>query len=73
MKIMAVAPSGTINFEVGQPGAHRQEKLDFGFCAIKSIVFAMLAVEVILVFLIRHRLRVAWAVMLNRFGRKFHG
>jgi hypothetical protein len=50
-----------------------QEKLDFGFCAIKSIVFAMLAVEVILVFLIRHRLRVAWAAMLNRFGRKFHG
>jgi hypothetical protein len=50
-----------------------QEKLDFGFCTIKSIVFAMLVVEVILVFLIRHRLRIAWAVMLNRFGRKFDG
>ena len=39
-------------------------------CAIKSIVFAMLAVEVILVFLIRHRLQIVWAVMLNRTRRK---
>jgi hypothetical protein len=67
-----------MNFEVGQVLTHPQpsrwqERLDSGFCAIKFIAFAMLAVQVILVFLIGVRLRVAWAVMLNRFWGKCHG
>ena len=60
-----------------------QEKFDFIFCAIKSCVFAALAVEAILTFLIAIRMRAAWAVMLNRvtlaadrvgcLWSKFHG
>jgi hypothetical protein len=45
-----------------------QQKFDSVFCAIKFFVFAALAVEAILTFLIRLRLRAAWAVMLNRFA-----
>ena len=45
-----------------------QQKFDSVFCAIKFLVFAALAVKAILTFLIRLRLRAAWAVMLNRFA-----
>jgi hypothetical protein len=45
-----------------------QEKLSSSFCVIKYIVFAMLAVEAAVAFFIILRLRIAWAVMLNRFG-----
>lgn len=45
-----------------------QQKIDSVFCAIKLLVFAAVAVEAILSFLIRLRLRAAWAVMLTRFA-----
>jgi hypothetical protein len=48
-----------------------QEKLYSSFCVIKYIVFAMLAVEAALLFLMIVRLRIAWAVMLIRFGVSF--
>jgi hypothetical protein len=45
-----------------------QEKLYSSFCVIKYLILAMLGGEAIVAFLIMHRLRIAWAVMLNRFG-----
>jgi len=68
-----------MNFVVGDQGLIHplptswQEKLDSKFCAIKSIAFAILIVEVILVLLIRLRLRIAWAVVLNRVWDKLRG
>ena len=50
-----------------------QEKFSSSFCAIKYIVFAMLAVEAAVAFFIILRLRIAWAVMLAKFGSAFHG
>jgi hypothetical protein len=41
---------------------------DFSFCVIKYLILAMLGVEAALAFFIILRLRIAWAVMLNRFG-----
>jgi hypothetical protein len=45
-----------------------QVNLSSSFSVIKYIVFAMLAVEAAVAFFIILRLRIAWAVMLNRFG-----
>jgi hypothetical protein len=49
-----------------------QEKIYSGFFVIKYIVFAMLVVEAAVAFIIILRLRIAWAVMLNRFGGECH-
>jgi hypothetical protein len=46
-----------------------QEKLYSSFCVIKYLILAMLGVEAIVAFLIMLRLRIAWAVTLNRFIR----
>jgi hypothetical protein len=46
-----------------------QEKLYSGFCVTKYLMLAMLGVEAIVAFLIVLRLRIAWAVTLNRFIR----
>jgi hypothetical protein len=43
-----------------------QQKIDSVLCAIKFFVFAALAIEAILTFLIGVRLRAAWAVLLNK-------
>ena len=50
-----------------------QEKLYSGFCVTKYLILAMLGVEAALAFFIILRLRIAWAVMLERFGGDFHG
>jgi hypothetical protein len=50
-----------------------QEKLYSSFCVIKYLILAMLGVEAAPAFFIILRLRIAWAVILNRFRGEFHG
>jgi hypothetical protein len=56
-----------MNFELGNQvltdplSSCWQQKFDSVFCAIKFLIFATLAVEAILTFLIWLRLRAAWA------------
>jgi hypothetical protein len=50
-----------------------QEKLYSSFCVIKCLILVMLGVEAALAFFIILRLRIAWAVMLNRFGGDIPG